>query len=172
MLAWSIWLHPLLYCAASRGRIRIFDIFGGYGYFLADWDTVTDTVGYEYHGGYKNKCPPVSRCWPISAYPPLLFSCVSLKVIVCHADWCESREWSVGHAEQLVFSCLCAKLAVYRWKWQWFFLLVFISCRGMGAVTDSLSFSLIRHENKSCSACAEDRFQSFTVFINIQTAPS
>ena len=29
--------------------------------------------------------------------------------------------WSLGHAEQLLFSCLCSKVTVYRWKWQWFF---------------------------------------------------
>ena len=29
-----------------------------------------------------------------------------------------SHSW---HAEQLLFSCLCSKVAVYRWKCQWFF---------------------------------------------------
>ena len=26
------------------------------------------------------------------------------------------------HAEQLLFSCLCSKVTIYRWNWQWFFL--------------------------------------------------
>ena len=30
--------------------------------------------------------------------------------------------WSSGHAEQLLFSCLGSKVAVYSWKCQWFFL--------------------------------------------------
>ena len=29
--------------------------------------------------------------------------------------------WSLGHAEQILFSCLCSNLAVYGWKWQWLF---------------------------------------------------
>ena len=32
-----------------------------------------------------------------------------------------SLSWSSGHAEQLLFSCLCWKVAVYSWKCQWFF---------------------------------------------------
>ena len=31
-------------------------------------------------------------------------------------------KWSLGHAEKLLFSCLCSKLTVYSWKLQWFFL--------------------------------------------------
>ena len=30
-------------------------------------------------------------------------------------------KWSLGHAEQLLFSCLCSKVSVCRWKWQWLF---------------------------------------------------
>ena len=30
--------------------------------------------------------------------------------------------WSLGHAEQLLFSCLCSNVAVDGWKYQWFFL--------------------------------------------------
>ena len=28
--------------------------------------------------------------------------------------------WYLGHAEQLLFSCLCSKLTVYRWTWRCF----------------------------------------------------
>ena len=51
----------------------------------------------------------------------------SLFMIVCHSvmSCCHMSKclcWSLGHAEQLLFSCLGWKLSVYRWKWQCFFL--------------------------------------------------
>ena len=27
--------------------------------------------------------------------------------------------WYLGHADQLLFSCLCSKVTIYRWKLQW-----------------------------------------------------
>ena len=36
-----------------------------------------------------------------------------------HMSKCLS--WSLGHAEQLLFSCLCSKDTIYKWKWQSFF---------------------------------------------------
>ena len=35
--------------------------------------------------------------------------------------------WSLGHAEQLLFSCLCSKVTVYCRKLQWFFDIIIIS---------------------------------------------
>ena len=31
--------------------------------------------------------------------------------------------WDLGHAEQLLFLCLCTKATVFRRKWHWFFTL-------------------------------------------------
>ena len=47
---------------------------------------------------------------------------LSLLSFIEFIDCSNSREWSLGHAEQLLFSCLCSKVTVYRWKWQCFFL--------------------------------------------------
>ena len=63
----------------------------------------------------------------------LLFSCVSSKVsicnyvtcrmshVTCHMSYVKSLCWSLAHAEQFLFSCLCSNVAVYGWKCQWFF---------------------------------------------------
>ena len=40
----------------------------------------------------------------------------------CFAKLAKLANWSLGHAEQLLFSCLCSKVTIYRWKWQWVFL--------------------------------------------------
>ena len=63
----------------------------------------------------------------------LLFSCVSSKVSICNYVTCRMSHvtchmlyvkclcWSLGHAEQFLFSSLGSKVAVYRRKLQCFF---------------------------------------------------
>ena len=64
----------------------------------------------------------------------LLFSCVSSKVSICNYVTCRMSHvtchmlyvkclcWSLGHAEQFLFSSLGSKVAVYRQELQCFFL--------------------------------------------------
>ena len=40
---------------------------------------------------------------------------------LCHMSHVKYLGWSLGHAEQFLFSCLCSNVAVYGWKRQWFF---------------------------------------------------
>ena len=40
----------------------------------------------------------------------------------CHLSYVKCLCWSLGHAEQILFSCLCSKVGIYRWKWQCVFL--------------------------------------------------
>ena len=42
--------------------------------------------------------------------------------VTCHMSHVKCLSWSLGHAEQFLFSCLCSNVAVYGWKWQWLFL--------------------------------------------------
>ena len=41
--------------------------------------------------------------------------------VTCDMSHVKCLGWSLGHAEQLLFSCLCSNVAVYGWKLQWFF---------------------------------------------------
>ena len=41
--------------------------------------------------------------------------------VACHMSYVKCLCWSLGHAEQFLFSCLCSNVAVYGWKRQWFF---------------------------------------------------
>ena len=41
--------------------------------------------------------------------------------VACHMSHVKCLCWSLGHAEQLLFSCLCSNFAVYGWKVQWLF---------------------------------------------------
>ena len=72
--------------------------------------------------------------------PPYLCS----KVSICQVVWLSGFQvfrlsgcqvvrlsrcqvWSLGHAEQLLFSCLCSKVTVYRWNGNGFWLQKFLS---------------------------------------------
>ena len=55
-------------------------------------------------------------------------SCCHMSHFTCHMSYIKCWCWSLGHAEQLLFSCLvCSKVTVYRWKWQWFFYIILIT---------------------------------------------
>ena len=41
--------------------------------------------------------------------------------VLCHMSYVKCLCWSLRHAEQFLFSCLCSNVAVYGWKRQWFF---------------------------------------------------
>ena len=41
--------------------------------------------------------------------------------VTCDMSHVKCLGWSLGHAEQLLFSCLCSNVAVYGWNWQCFF---------------------------------------------------
>ena len=89
-------------------------------------------------GCFRKKCLNVRQklgttiVWMFECSEQLLFLCVSSKVIVCHAiyhmshcachmSYVKCLCWSLGHAEQRLFSCLCSKVAVYSRKLQSFF---------------------------------------------------
>ena len=40
--------------------------------------------------------------------------------VTCHMYYVKCLCWSLGHAIQLLFSCLCSNVAVDGWKCQWF----------------------------------------------------
>ena len=72
-------------------------------------------------------------CWSLGHAEQLLFSCARSKVSICNYVICHLWHFaseisyvkclcrSLGHAEQFLFSCIWSNLAVYWWKWQWFF---------------------------------------------------
>ena len=41
--------------------------------------------------------------------------------VTCHMSYVRCLCWSLGHAEQFLFSCLCSNVAVYGCKCQWVF---------------------------------------------------
>ena len=48
------------------------------------------------------------------------FAC-HMSQCACHMSYVKCLCWSLGHAEQFLFSCLCSNVAVYGWKRQCFF---------------------------------------------------
>ena len=57
----------------------------------------------------------------LSDFQTFLYLC-HMSHVTFHMSYVKCLFWSLGHAQQLLFSCLCSKVAVSRWKWQWFFL--------------------------------------------------
>ena len=47
--------------------------------------------------------------------------------VTCHMSYVKCLCWSLGHAEQFLFSCLCSNVAVYGWKRQCFYLTDFLT---------------------------------------------
>ena len=62
----------------------------------------------------------INFCFHVYAQKSLFMIVCHSVMSCCHMSTCLC--WSLGHAEQLLFSCLGWKLSVYRWKWQCFFL--------------------------------------------------
>ena len=95
------------------------------------WTTFVLTPKLKSRSVFLSVC--LSACFSVfltscCSSEQLLFSCVSSKVIVCHAIYHMSnvigqllKLWSLVHAEQLLFSCLGSKVTVYKWKLQCFF---------------------------------------------------
>ena len=66
-----------------------------------------------------------------------------VQVVPKNVKWTSDKSWEPGklkyyknyqnfhshHAEQRLFSCLCSKVTVYRWKWQCFFYLTLLITR-------------------------------------------
>ena len=66
----------------------------------------------------------LGTCWTTFVFMSMLksvslSSCQVVKLSSCQV-------WSLGHAEQVLFPCLCSKVAVYSWKWQSVFLDIII----------------------------------------------
>ena len=73
------------------------------------------------YGVASGKCQMLmlilGTCWTT------FVSCLCSKVayVKCQVSNVKCLCWSLGHAEQFLFSCLCSNVDVYGWKWQWFF---------------------------------------------------
>ena len=68
----------------------------------------------------------VGTCWTIFVFMSMLKSeylwLCHRSQVTCHMSHVRCLCWSLGHAEQFLFSSLCSKVAVYRRKLQCFFL--------------------------------------------------